>query len=58
MALVKENINILVVDDDEDILEATKMMLMDEYHFKHVSLVDHAEKALEFLKNNPVDIIS
>ncbi|NRA45230.1 MAG: response regulator [Oligoflexales bacterium] len=57
MAFDKENINILVVDDDEDILEATKMVLADEYHFPNISLMDHAEKALEFLRKNPVDII-
>lgn len=57
MAFDKENIHILVVDDDEDILESTKMMLVDEYDFKNVTLMDHAEKALDYLRNNPVDII-
>ena len=57
MAFDKENLNILVVDDDEDILEATKMVLADEYNFTQISLMNHAEKALDFLRKNPVDII-
>ena len=57
MAFDKQNIHILVVDDDDDILESTKMLLAEEYDFTHITLMDHAEKALEFLRKNPIDII-
>jgi len=50
----KEKINLLIVDDEEQFLEAMRKSL--ELRDFHVITVDGGEKALEAAKNNPIDI--
>lgn len=50
----KEKINLLIVDDEEQFLEAIRKSL--ELRDFHVITVNRGEKALEAAKNNPIDI--
>lgn len=45
---------ILVVDDEKINLIMAKRLLMDEYE---IEMVDSGEKALEYLKDNKVDLV-
>lgn len=50
----KEKINLLIVDDEEQFLEAIRKSL--ELRDFHVITVNRGEKAIEAAKNNPIDI--
>ncbi len=51
----KTNANILIIDDQEDILFASKMIL--KKHFEHIFTLNHPRKALEILSENKIDVV-
>ncbi|NBL65930.1 response regulator [Flavobacterium sp. NST-5] len=51
----KTNAHILIIDDQEDILFASKMIL--KKHFEHIFTLNHPRKALEILSENKIDVV-
>lgn len=55
--MLKKPIQVLVIDDHQLIIDGLKSIMDDEEDVKFVGGANNADEALEFIKNNDVDVV-
>lgn len=54
-SMKKTQASLLIIDDQEDILLAAKMLL--KKHFEHIFTTSHPKNAVQFLAENDIDVV-